>query len=422
MQSIVLGDLRLETRLIDDLVPSPNNPREHSPDQVEHIAASFDRFGINNPIIIGPDGGIIAGVGRWLAAKKLELKEIPVLIVSHLTPDERVAYMIADNQLGLLSSWNPEILVRQLERLVEQNIDLAVLGFSDEDLEKILPREPCTEELDADAVPEIQPAPVSRLGDLWELDDHRVLCGDGTNIDNLQFLLAGQPVHMTFTDPPYNVAYTGKTAARMTLVNDNLGDGFGELLRLGCRAILAVCEGGIYIAMSSAQLHLLYTVFCEEGGHWSTFLIWVKNTFTLGRADYQRQFEPILYGWREGSKHYWCGARDQGDVWFVDKPFRNDLHPTAKPTILIERGIRNSSKPGQTVFDPFGGAGSTIIACENLNRKARLVEIDPHFVDVTIRRWERYTGRKARLVGGNSFDDVAEERKCELSNGGQDHE
>jgi len=193
--------------------------------------------------------------------------------------------------------------------------------------------------------------------------------------------------------------------------NDNLGDGFEQFLRDACTNILAVTKGAIYICMSSSELHTLHKAFTEGGGHWSTFLIWAKNTFTMGRADYQRQYEPILYGWKEGSDHYWCGARDQGDVWFVKKPVANDLHPTMKPVELVERAIRNSSKSRDTVLDPFAGSGSTLIACEKTGRRARLMEIDPPYCDVVISRWESHTGKKAVLESsGEPFEVVRANR------------
>jgi DNA modification methylase len=187
--------------------------------------------------------------------------------------------------------------------------------------------------------------------------------------------------------------------------------------------MLAVCQGPIYICMSSSELHELRVAFGEAGGHWSTYVVWAKNTFTLGRSDYQRQYEPILYGWREGTGHYWCGDRNQGDVWWIDKPVRNDLHPTMKPVDLVERAIRNSSRPGDAVLDPFLGGGSTLIACENLERQACLIEIDPRYVDVSVRRWQDYTGLSAYLEGdGRSFEQIAAERRGRLPEAGDPDE
>jgi DNA modification methylase len=218
---------------------------------------------------------------------------------------------------------------------------------------------------------------------------------------------------MVFTDPPYNVDYGntakdkirvkgGKKAGR-TIMNDNLGEGFEQFLYDACVNFLLVCKGAVYVCMSSSELDTLQLAFRKAGGKWSTFVIWAKNTFTLGRSDYQRQYEPILYGWKEGAEHFWCGARDQGDVWFFNKPQKNDLHPTMKPVELVERAVRNSSKTRDIILDPFGGSGSTLIACEKSGRQARLIELDPRYVDVIVKRWQDFTGKTATREDGTPF-------------------
>ncbi len=226
----------------------------------------------------------------------------------------------------------------------------------------------------------------------------------------------GQLADMVFTDPPYNVDYAnpekdGKAKKDRRIKNDNLGNEFHGFLLAAMTNMLTVCKGAIYVCMSSSELDTLQIAFRGAGGKWSTFLIWAKNTFTLGRADYQRQYEPILYGWKEGTDHFWCGARDQGDVWFFNKPVKNDLHPTMKPVELVERAVRNSSKSKDIVLDLFGGSGSTLIACEKTGRQAKLTELDPKYVDVIVRRWEEYTGKEATLEESNlTFIQVAAER------------
>jgi DNA modification methylase len=245
------------------------------------------------------------------------------------------------------------------------------------------------------------------------LGEHKVLCGDATNAADYKALLGDELVDMTVTDPPYNVNYanTAKDKMRGThrpILNDNMGAGFGAFLLAACQNILGVTKGAVYIAMSSSELDTLQAAFREAGGKWSTFIIWAKNTFTLGRADYQRQYEPILYGWKDGADHYWCGSRDQGDVWQIKKPHKNDLHPTMKPVELMERAIRNSSKTRDLVLDPFGGSGSTLIACQKSGRRGRLMELDPKYVDVIVRRWQTYAGAQAtRQSDGVTFDQVA---------------
>jgi DNA modification methylase len=225
-------------------------------------------------------------------------------------------------------------------------------------------------------------------------------------MEAVEKVLAGGLADMVFTDPPYNVNYgaTMKDKLRKKsrkIANDNLGDGFEQFLRDSCTNLLAVTKGAIYICMSSSEIHTLQRVFREAGGHWSTFIVWAKNTFTMGRSDYQRQYEPILYGWKEGTDHFWCGARDQGDVWFIKKPSVNDLHPTMKPVELVERAIRNSSKGRDTVLDPFGGSGTTLIACAKSGRQARVIELDPKYCDVIVTRWQEFTGKQAMHAENN---------------------
>jgi DNA modification methylase len=216
---------------------------------------------------------------------------------------------------------------------------------------------------------------------------------------------------MGFVDPPYNVAYEGGTAAKMTIANDALGGGFPEFLRPALANLLSVTKGACYVCMSSSEWPTLHRVWQEAGGKWSSTIIWAKNTFALGRADYHQQIEAMLYGWRQGSQHYWCGARDQGNVWHFDKPARNDLHPTMKPVALVERAIRNSSKPRDTVLDCFGGSGTTMIAAERTGRRAVLLEIDPAYADVIVRRWQEATGKAAVLEGDDRiFADIAAAR------------
>jgi DNA modification methylase len=411
-------DLKIETWLVKRLIPYARNARTHSEAQVAQIAASIAEFGFNNPVLVEPSGGIIAGHAPVLAAQKLGLAKIPVIILAHLSENQKRAFILADNKLALNAGWDFEMLRLELEALVQQNFDLKLTGFDEKELAEALVQEMPKGTFDPEAVPELQSDPISRPGDLWTLGKHRILCGDGTRGEDLTRVLDGKPCHLVFTDPPYNVDYCGKGPSRMKFDNDNLGVGFEAFLRSACDAMLAVSAGAVYICMSSSELHLLHSVFSDAGGHWSTWIVWAKSTFTLGRSDYQRQYEPILYGWREGAKHYYCGDRTQSDVWLVDKPVRNDLHPTMKPIELVGRAIRNSSRPGNVVLDPFGGAGSTLISCENLARKACLIEIDPRYVDVGVRRWQDYTGSKAFLDGdGRTFEEIAADRTVSLKGG-----
>lgn len=384
------------------LLPYARNARTHSDEQVAQIAASIAEFGFTNPILAGSDGIIVAGHGRLAAAQKLGLEIVPVVVLDHLTPTQRRALVIADNRIAENAGWDDAMLRIELEALQLEGFDLDITGFDADALaELIAGDEPDNEgQTDEDAVPEVGETPISRPGDVWIMGQHRLLCGDATVVEDYDRLMQGDAADMVFTDPPYNVNYANSAKDKMrgkdrAILNDNLGDGFYDFLLAALTPTVAHCSGGIYVAMSSSELDVLQAAFRAAGGKWSTFIIWAKNTFTLGRADYQRQYEPILYGWPEGATRHWCGDRDQGDVWAIKKPQKNDLHPTMKPVELVERAIRNSSRPGNVVLDPFGGSGTTLIAAEKSGRIARLIELDPKYVDVIVRRWEEFTGKQA---------------------------
>ena len=384
------------------LVPYARNARTHSDDQVAQIAASIAEFGFTNPILAGSDGVIVAGHGRLAAAQKLGLDAVPVVVLDHLNPTQRRALVIADNRIAENAGWDDAMLRIEIAALQDDDFDLSLTGFDADALAELMAGDESDGQgqTDDDAMPEMPETPVSRPGDVWLLGGHRLLCGDSTVADSYDRLLDGEPVDMVFTDPPYNVNYANSAKDKMrgrdrAILNDNLGDGFYDFLLAALTPTIAHCRGGIYVAMSSSELDVLQAAFRAAGGKWSTFIIWAKNTFTLGRADYQRQYEPILYGWPEGGERHWCGDRDQGDVWQIKKPQKNDLHPTMKPVELVERALRNSSRPGNVVLDPFGGSGTTLIAAEKSGRVARLIELDPKYADVIVRRWEDYTGKKA---------------------------
>lgn len=395
------------------LIPYAKNARTHDDTQVSQIAGSIAEFGFVNPILVGDDNIIIAGHGRLMAAQQLGLDTVPVIVLHHLTEAQRRALVIADNKIAENAGWNDELLKLELEELGDLGFDLDVIGFSDEELDELLGNDEQPGETDEDDIPEVEDEPVSRHSDVWILGDHRLLCGDSTSKQDLEKLMSGELADMAFTDPPYNVDYGNNAKDKMRgkdrrIMNDNLGDDFYQFLKDALTNLLSVTKGACYIAMSSSELDTLQKAFRDAGGKWSTFIVWAKNTFTLGRSDYQRQYEPILYGWREGNDHFWCGARDQGDVWFFNKPVKNDLHPTMKPVELVERALRNSSKSRDIVLDLFGGSGSTLIACEKTGRAARLIELDPKYVDVIVRRWQDYSGEQAiRESDELSFDEIA---------------
>lgn len=406
-------DLRVESRSIEALIPYARNARTHSDAQVAQIAASIVEFGWTNPILVDGTSGVIAGHGRLLAARQLGLATVPIIELAHLTLAQKRAYILADNRLAENAGWDEELLALELAELRDADFDLDLIGFSEDELDELLGDGETEGQMDEDTVPEAESKPVSRAGDVWLCGNHKVICGDATSSEDYAALLGGELIDMTFTDPPYNVDYGNNPRDKIRgtqrkILNDNLGTDFGGFLESACRQILEVTKGAIYIAMSSSELDRLQVAFRTAGGRWSDFIIWAKNQFVMGRADYQRQYEAILYGWKEGNDRFWCGARDQGDVWFIDRPRKSELHPTMKPVALVERAIRNSSKTGDLILDPFGGSGTTMIACEKTRRRARVIELDPKYADVIVRRWQDYTGRIAvRVCDARSFDSVS---------------
>jgi DNA modification methylase len=412
-----LGSLTLEHWPPDRLVGYARNPRKND-GVVDRMCEAIREFGFRIPIVARSDGAVVDGHLRLKAALALGMSTVPVVLADDLSEAQIRAFRLLANRSATWAEWDDELLALELSELADAEFDLALTGFDQREIDELLNLldAPGTDEAE-DEVPEPPEDPVSKPGDLWVLGDHRLLCGDATVLADVERVLGGQLADMVFCDPPYGVNYANSPKDKLRgkhrpILNDNLGAGFEAFLYDACVNILSVTKGAVYVCMSSSELHTLQRAFAFAGGKWSTFIIWAKHTFTLGRADYQRQYEPILYGWKEGADHYWCGARDQGDVWFFDKPVRNDLHPTMKPVALVERAIRNSSKTRDIVLDPFGGSGSTLIACEKTGRQARLVELDPKYVDVIIRRWQEYSGGAATLdYDGRTYDDIAVERE-----------
>jgi hypothetical protein len=349
VSNTVVGYFMIVTNMpVESLVPYARNPRNNTA-AIDAVKASIAEFGFRQPIVVDEKLVVIVGHTRLEAAKQLGLKTVPVHVAEGLTPAQAKAYRIMDNRSHENAEWDDELLRLEFGDLKLDDFDLALTGFVSEELDKLLGAEQIEGLNDPDEAPAVPELPVSKPGDLWILGDHRVLCGDSTVMTDVEKLMGGQLADMSFCDAPYNVDYGNSAKDKMRgkdrrILNDALGEGFYQFLYDACVNLLMATKGACYLSMSSSELDTLQRAFKAAGGKWSTFIIWAKNTFTLGRADYQRQYEPILYGWKDGSQHYWCGARDQGDVWFVDKPRVNDLHPTMKPVELVERAITNSSK------------------------------------------------------------------------------
>ena len=403
---------------IEKLIPFARNPRTHSEEQINQIAASIQAFGFTNPLLIDSDGVTIAGHARILAARKLQMTEVPVIVLSRLCEAQRRALVIADNQLAISGSgWDEEMLRLELAELQADAFDLELLGFSDEELEKFLadPDELVDGLTDEDAAPELPEAAVSAPEDVWTLGRHRLVVGDATVAADVDRLMNGEKADLVFTDPPYNVAYEGYTEDRLTIDGDRMTDdqfrGFLASTFASYRRIVKPTTS-LYVCHPSSWQREFQNALEGAGFNVRCQIIWAKNTFAWGFGRYKFQHEPIFYAHVAGESDAWYGDKSQSTLWQQNKPSANRLHPTMKPVELIERALVNSSRKNNIVVDLFGGSGSTLIACERLGRSARLLELDPRYADCIVRRFQEYSGKKAVLEGTNqSFEEIARERK-----------
>lgn len=378
---------------LDDLKPYEKNPRNNS-EAVPAVAKSIQEFGFKVPIVIDKNNVIVCGHTRYKAAKKLGLEKVPCIIADDLTDEQIKAFRLADNKTAELADWDMSKLEEELQGL-SNDFDMEDFGFKElETLDE--PSEIADDDFD-DAPPE---EPKAKRGDLYQLGEHRVLCGDATDQDDVERLLGGDKADLYLTDPPYNVAYVGKTKDALTIQNDKMADGdFRQFLVDAFSAADAVMKQGAAFYIWHADTEgFNFRGACNDIG-WKVrqCLIWNKNTMVLGRQDYQWKHEPCLYGWNDGT-HHWYSDRKQTTVIDMDKPVKSPEHPTMKPVPLFAYQIQCSTKPGDIVYDSFGGSGTTLIACEQLQRKAMIMELDPRYVDVIIKRWETLTGKLAVLM------------------------
>jgi len=403
--------MKIEYKKPEELTPYDKNSRTHSDDQIHQIAESIKEFGFTNPILIDSDGGIIAGHGRLLAAKLLGLDTVPVINIGHLTVVQRQALVIADNKIALNSGWDNDVLASEIQSLIDSGFNIDILGFNPDELAGILDdSDPNTGLTDEDACGDVPDEPVTKTGDVWVMGKHRLLCGDSTRIDELERLTDGQLVDMWLTDPPYNVAYEGKTKESLTIKNDSMGnDDFRAFLRDCYVAANAVMKPGavFYIWHADSEGYNFRGAAHDAGWQVRQCLIWNKNVMVMGRQDYHWKHEPCLYGWKEGAGHLWATDRKQVTILEFDRPTRNTEHPTMKPVALFEYQMLNNTKGGDIVLDSFGGSGTTLIAAEKNGRVARLMELDPKYCDVIVKRWQDFTGKKAVLESdGSEFNDM----------------
>lgn len=385
---------------IEKLIPFAKNSRTHSDGQVAQIAASIREFGFTNPVLIDEADGIIAGHGRVMAARKLKLTEIPCIRLAHLSDAQKRAYVIADNKLALNAGWDEAMLKLELADLKALDFDLELTGFNTDEIDALLAEKGTEGLTDPDDTPEPPVEPVTRLGDVWVCGQHRVMCGSSLEQTAVDKLCAGQAVDMLLTDPPYNVAYTGKTKEALTIKNDSMDDqSFRDFLRDAFVSADTVMKAGavFYIWHADSEGYN-FRGACKDA-NWKVrqCLIWRKNSMVMGRQDYHWQHEPCLYGWKEGASHLWASDRKQTTILDFDRPSRSEDHPTMKPVALFEYQLLNNTKGGDIVLDSFGGSGTTLIAAEKNGRIARIMELDPKYVDVIVKRWEDFTGQKAVL-------------------------
>jgi len=395
-----MSDLEVKYLSVNDLVPYANNPRTHSEKQVTQVASSIKEFGFNNPILIDEGKGIIAGHGRLAAAKKLGLEAVPTITLEGLTEAQRKAYVIADNKLTENSEWDYDLLTVEVERLKELDFDLDLTGFDEDELNALL--EPTVVEglTDEDEVPEPPDNPITKLGDIWILGNHRLMCGDATSIEDIDRLTQGQKVDMWLTDPPYNVSYEGGTKDKLTIKNDNLKDeDFRQFLRDSYSAADTAMKPGavFYIWHADVEGYNFRGAAKDVGWKIRQCLIWKKSSLVMGRQDFQWIHEPCLYGWKDGASHLWANDRKQTTVIEVKKPRKNGEHPTMKPVELFEYQLLNNTRGMDLILDTFGGSGTTMIAAEKNQRQSRVMELDPKYCDVIVDRWQSFTGKTAQL-------------------------
>ena len=403
-------ELSIEYIPLVELIPYINNSRTHSDEQVSQICASIKEFGFTNPILIDEENGIIAGHGRLLAAAKFGLEIIPTVRLVGLTEAQKKAYVIADNQLALNAGWNLELLKIEIDNLKELDFDLDLLGFGDA-LADMFP-ETIQEGLkDEDDVPEMPVEPITRTGDVWVMGKHRLMCGNSCSFDDMAILMEGTLADVWLTDPPYNVAYEGKTKESLKIQNDSMSDdNFRQFLvdAYSTANEHIKCGAVFYIWHADSEGFNFRAAAKDAGWKVRQCLIWKKQSMVLGRQDYQWQHEPCLYGWKEGASHLWASDRKQTTILEFNRPSRNAEHPTMKPVELFEYCLLNNTKGGDVVLDSFGGSGTTLIAAEKNNRVARLMELDPKYCDVIVKRWQEFTGKKATLEStGEQFDKIA---------------
>jgi len=396
---------KVERRSVATLIPYARNSRTHSDEQVGQIAASIREWGWTTPVLVDEEGTIIAGHGRVMAAHRLGIDEVPCVVATGWTDAQKRAYVIADNKLASNAGWDDEMLKVELGELQALDFDLGLTGFGEEELAGLL--EERTDGLtDPDDVPDVPGEPRTKPGDLWLLDEHRVLCGDSTSKDDVALLMDGKAADMVLTDPPYGVSYVGKTKDALKVENDALDESeLAILIRDAFGHAESACRGGAYwyATVPPGPLLILFADDLKRRGILRQIMVWAKDAMVLGHSEYHYQHELILFGWMAGERHK-NSDRTRTTLWRYDRPKANREHPTMKPVDLWKQAVTDGSRAGEVVYDPFLGSGTTLIAAEQLGRTCYGMEISPAYCDVIVRRWQDFTGKDATLASsGEKF-------------------
>ena len=386
---------------ITKLVPYVNNARTHSPEQITKLRSSLREFGFINPVIIDRDFNVIAGHGRILAAKEEGIKEVPCVFVDHLTEAQKKAYIIADNRMAMDAGWDEELLRVEIESLQGMDFDPLLTGFDEKELADLFADDSGSEarDDDFDLTAALEKASFVERGDIWTVGRHRLVCGDATSAEDVTLLMDGRKANLIVTDPPYGVSF--KSSSGLTIQNDSMKD--EEFYNFLLSAFQCMAEhlekGGVaYVFHADTEGLNFRKAFIDAGFHLAGVCIWVKNSLVLGRSDYQWQHEPVLFGWKKAGKHQWYTGRKETTIWEFDKPKKNGDHPTMKPIPLLAYPIMNSSMANSLVLDPFGGSGSTLIACQQTNRICYTIELDEKFCDVIVKRYIEQVGSAAGVT------------------------
>ncbi|EET98901.1 transferase [Enterococcus faecalis T2] len=390
----------IKVQKTEDLIPYEKNPR-HNEGAITAVAKSIEKFGFKVPIVVDASNVIVNGHTRLKAAKYLGLKEVPTIIADDLTPEQIKAFRLADNKVGEIATWDEELLNAELDELADLDLDFDMTEFGF-DLPDIEGEE--VEVIEDEFEEELPAEPISKLGDIYQLGRHRLMCGDSTNSLEVEKLMGNKKADLLITDPPYNVAYEGKGKEALTIKNDSKETNeFHSFLYEAFSAAINNMKLGssFYVWYASSEVVNFHTALEEAGFLVKQELIWNKNSMVLSRQDYHWKHEPCLYGWASGGSHSWYSDRKQTTILNFDRPTVNKEHPTMKPVALFDYQIKNSSKQGDCILDLFGGSGTTLIACEQNEREAYLMELDPRYVDVIIARWEAFTGEVAVKISGN---------------------